>query len=129
MRLVFFCLILVFSQCAKKTSNSTSQMKIDSVALNKLIENELGPLVEKLPNKSNTYLLVYKLKAVSENFSSYAVFEVASGKVVKKGNYSPGYIRWLDDAAIELLSVPGTIQSAKNLEDFKQIISIENEKK
>jgi hypothetical protein len=127
MRLVLFCLIVFFIQCSKKTMN-TSLASGNENTLNKNIEKEVGTAVEKSFNTSKTHLLAYRIKDAKNSFRSYAVFEVSSGNLVQKGNYTPGYVKWISDVSLELLSVPGTIPIGKSITDYTTIIYLTNEK-
>jgi len=127
MRIALFCLTFLFIYCSKK-ANTSAITAVDTYSfLNKKIESELGSHTEKLFNSSKTYLLAYRLKEATEDFTIYAVFEVSSGALVKKGSYVPGYIQWIDDTSLELLNAPGIVPKGKSLTDYKSIILLKKE--
>jgi hypothetical protein len=127
MKIGFFCLLVFFCHCSKKSTNTVLTSE-NQETLNKSIENELGTKVERSFNSSKTYLLTIRIKEMNESFTRYAVFEVGSGKLVQKGTYTPGHIKWINDSSLELFNVPGIIPKGKLLSDYTTIIYLEKEK-
>lgn len=59
-----------------------------------------------------------------DSIKNYRVVELQSGKVILEGKFVPGYIKWINDNTLELLSLPNNIPKEKNITDYIQIIKI-----
>ena len=127
MRLSLICLIF-FLQCSGRVNKTTTSAESDSTSLNKLVENEVGVKYSQTLNTSKTYLLAVSEKEAIQEMKRYVLVEIASQKIVKKGTFRPGYIKWRDDTSLELLNVPGTIPIGKSLSDYTELITIPNNK-
>jgi cystathionine beta-lyase family protein involved in aluminum resistance len=111
-------------QCAKSIKDSTATTSKTAQELNKTVETELGNRNTQVFNNSKSYLLAYREKELTETFTSYIIIETKTGEVTKKGTFVPGYIKWVDDHSLELLSAPGIIPQGRSLSDYKKIITL-----
>jgi hypothetical protein len=127
MRFFVICLIL-FTHCSGRVTKATTSSESDTVRLNKLLETEVGTKHSQSFNTSKTYLLAVSEKEVTEVMNRYVLIEVATQKIIKKGTFRPGYIKWRDDTSLELLNAPGTMPTGKNLSDYTELISIPSNK-
>lgn len=123
MRVLFFCLILFQTNCSKKTVLSDFDTS-SSKSLNTLLETEVGKKYEQLFNESNSLLLAIRDKETSATQTNYIVVDIATLTIIKKGTFVPGYIKWKDKAALELLDAPGNLPQGKNLSDYTKIIQL-----
>lgn len=127
MRLYIFCAFLFLSQCATRV-NSVSTSTNPSTDTNKLLETEVGLRSTQVLNESQTYLLAVEEKEATAPMTRYVVVERVSQKILQKGSFRPGYIKWLNNTSLELLNAPGIIPEGKNLSDYIKVIQLPTSK-
>lgn len=123
MRSYIFCAFLLFTQCAKPSTSISTGLN-SSVSTNKLLETEVSTNFTQVLNESKTYLLAVEGKVSTATLIRYVVLDVASQKVLKRGSFRPGYIKWRNNTSLELLNTPGMIPEGKNLVDYIEIIQL-----
>lgn len=120
MKNLAYALLLSLLACKSNPQTSTIS-KMEKIAFDKL-----GDSLEKQPNSSNTYLL-FSQKPNPQTHTRVIkaiVIEVASGKIVAEETFVPGYIKWIGDTSLELLSVLGTLRANEDLSDHIRIINL-----
>lgn len=86
----------------------------------------LGADIESFPNSKGEYIL-FKQKGNSStptNVLRFVVIQTANNKVVVEQTYAPGYVKWITETSLEVLSVPGTIKESESLSDYIKIIDL-----
>lgn len=92
--------------------------------------DKLGVEIESFPNTTGEYVL-YVQRANSSsptNVLKFLVIEVGTNKIVTEQNFVPGYIKWITEFSLELLSVPGTIKETESLADYTKVINVRTTK-
>lgn len=123
MRSYVFCAFLLFTQCAKQI-NSVSTSTNSTVRTNKLLEAEVSTNFTQVLNESKTYLLAVEEKEATATMIRYVVLDIASQKILKKGSFRSGHIKWRSNTSLELLNAPGMIPEGKDLSDYIEIIQL-----
>ena len=128
-RTLFFALVsvLIFL-CSCKSANTQgqewNQAKKTAIA-------KLGNEIDLFPNSAGTYVL-YIQKPYNPNPLNVLMFiivQTSDNEVVYEKTFVPGYVKWITDSTIEILSVPGSIKENEGLSDFKRIIDIRANKR
>ena len=73
-------------------------------------------------NISKDVALCYDKDAGASGMIKYKVVQVSGLQIIKEGTIRPGYIKWINNLEIELLSLPG-VQN-ENVIPQKEIISV-----
>jgi hypothetical protein len=113
-------LFLLLAAC--KVSTQASQIdKIDKIASEKL-----GGEFEKQPNSSGSFILFFQKTNPQKptRIVKAIVIEISTGKIIIEENFIPGYIKWITETSLEVLSLPGMIRSDQNLSDFTRTIQL-----
>ncbi|QOI98584.1 MAG: hypothetical protein HRU69_14330 [Flammeovirgaceae bacterium] len=58
----------------------------------------------------------------------YLVVEAASRKIITRGSFLPGYIKWLNDNELEVVDSPGIIKDTEPENIHRKIISVQTRK-
>jgi hypothetical protein len=116
-------LFLLLSACkiSTQTNKSEKSEKIDKIAFEKL-----GRELEKQPNSSGSFILFFQKTNPQKptRLTKAIVIEIATGKIVLEENFVPGYIKWITETSVEVLTLPGMIRADQNLSDFKRTIQL-----
>ncbi len=115
-----FLFFLLLASCKISTQANQSD-KIDKIAFQKL-----GAELEKQPNSFGSYILFFQ-KANPQKptrIIKAVVIEKATGQIVVEENFVPGYIKWMTETSLEVLSLPGMIRADQNLSDFTRTIQL-----
>jgi hypothetical protein len=94
-----------------------------STGIGSTVQKELGADVEEVANGSGKYVL-FRQKATPGQMLRFVVIESATSKVVERGSFMPGYVKWKDDTTLEVLSVPGTLREGEDLSRYIRVIRI-----
>lgn len=125
MRSLFIsCLVLIVVSCAKKSTNVALNVDADQYRLNNVVISELDSTNQQFFNSNQSHLLAIQESRTASNRVNYIVIEISSLKIIKRGSFNPGYIKWKDETSLELLSAPGNIPKGKNLSDYITLITL-----
>ncbi len=97
--------------------------KKDSTTLDQVIQSSVATVGTTTYNPGHTYVLVVEQPSQNE-FLTFIVVNVTTHEIVLKRKFRPGHVRWSDSTTIELLDVPGMIESNKNIEEYIQYVSV-----
>ncbi|MFN5169595.1 MAG: hypothetical protein ACK5DD_08215 [Cyclobacteriaceae bacterium] len=114
---VMVCCAVLYSACkplAKQVSISASDYAREL----------LGHNCQLIPNSTGTLLLAVEVSMQPR--SRVLVVRVTDNKTLLDQRFVPGFARWKNDSAIELLDMPEAMPVNKNPNDFIRIITIEN---
>lgn len=119
--------VLVFL-CSCKSANTQGQSKDPPkmIAIAKL-----GNEIDLFPNSGGSYIL-YIQKPFNPNplnVLKFIIVQTSDNEVVYEKTFVPGYVKWITDSTIEILSVPGSIRENEDLSDYKRIIDIRANKR
>ncbi len=92
-----------------------------------LITAKLGKNISSIENESKTYIL-YQQKPEGDHVNRhyrYVVIKKSTNEIVFEGNYQLGYVKWVTDSAIEVLSLPSVLEGDEL--KFKKTFSIKSE--
>lgn len=118
---IAFAIIFTFfaAVLACSSSSKTSQTNIDEI-----VKNRLGNQYTVAYNSSRSYALCQQSPAgdhVNRTFK-YVVVKMSDHNVTKEGSFRNGYVKWIDDTAIEV----GTSGTDEKIE--KEVIRVEAQK-
>jgi hypothetical protein len=112
----FFLFVMLFVYCASPQSRSPEKQR------EKLVKATLGSEFTAEYNRSRTFVL-YKQKQdpahIGESLK-YLVLKDDSNEVVQEG-----YVKWVDDTTIEVLNLPGKLESPDDVEKYKKQVIID----
>lgn len=106
----------------------STQLSAQSPTLEQVIREKVGGEASTESNKTDTYILAKEAPDTSGTGSHACKFVVIRKKdhaVMVEGKYSNGYVKWVTDNSIEVLSVPGKVQWNQDLSPYKRQIIIE----
>jgi hypothetical protein len=121
--LVFTLLGIGLLVWACKTTQSKENI-IDEAR--ELAIDKLGNDIESFPNSTEEYNL-YVQKTNSSNTShvlKFLIIETTANNIILEQSFAPGYVKWVAEFSIEILSVPGNIKETENLSDYIKIIDV-----
>lgn len=122
--LVLLSIVLLLA-CKTQQSKGQNPDQLKMIAIDKL-----GVEIESFPNTTGEYVL-YVQRANSSsptNVLKFLVIEVGTNKIATEQNFVPGYIKWITEFSLELLSVPGTIKETESLADYTKVINVRTTK-
>lgn len=122
--LVLMSTVLVW---ACKITRSNGQ---DPDPAKKIATEILGSDIESFPNSTGEYLLFIQKGNFSHatNALRFLVIHNTNNKVVVEQSFVPGYVKWITETSLEVLSVPGTIKETETLSNYIKIIDIRSNK-
>jgi uncharacterized membrane protein YcgQ (UPF0703/DUF1980 family) len=116
--LVLFCVALILVQC--KSNLAQSRKTYDS-----LIVAKVGEPFEVKMNSAKTYSLAHATDAGQAELK-YVVIKLENNQVALEGKYNKGgYVRWMNDTMIEVLTIPKHITTVTDTSLYKQQIFLE----
>ena len=115
--------LVVLALIAFTSCKSTPQA--DAGQALKIARMQLGEKIDVFPNSTGQYTLyVQQPQPTASTALKFVVIETASLKVVASQTFIPGYVKWVAEDALEVLSVPGTLKSNDDLSNYKKTLSI-----
>ncbi len=116
--LAAYCIMALLPACR---SGTAPQKQIEQYAQSRFKAYQL------LYNPSKTHVLaVENQPAGPAGMLHYLIFDTTNANLLAEGSFRPGYIKWLNDAEIEILDVPGMIRQDEDMNLFKKKISVSN---
>lgn len=126
-RRVVTTLLVAFSVYFILLSGCRSQNNI-VLSLDSLVRQKVGPAAIAEYNPSKTYVL-YKEADDAASYRQaplkYVVFRLNDNHVALEGKFSRGYVKWLNDTMLEVLSIPEKVKIGQDLAVYKRQIYIE----
>ncbi len=116
--LFLFISLGCFLSCASQ-HKATNQTKTINV-----ITAKLGNNTSFTENGSKTHIL-YQQKPQGDHVNrhyKYVVVNKSTNQIVLEGDYQLGYVKWLTDNSIEVLSLPSLAEQDES--KFKKVISV-----
>jgi hypothetical protein len=106
-----------------------SQNTVHSTRLDSLAKERAGPAPIPVYNDNKTYVL-YKEAEDSASYTSqsairYVIFRLKDNEVVLEGKFTRGYVKWINNTLIEVLSVPEKVKPGADLAVYKRQVYIE----
>ena len=120
---IVLCGGLLLTQC--KSNLAQTKNSYDSLVLAKVGK----PYEEKLsPSKKYAIVEASDTGKLADHFR-YAVIRLEENEVVLEGKYNRGgYVRWINDSRIELMTIPRHITNVPDSSLYKQEILLEGTK-
>lgn len=118
--LLFFLLILVFS-CANQQKVTNKSEKEN------LIVAKLGKNIITEENETKTHVL-YVQKTQGDHptrIYNYVVERKSDKKIVLEGSFQMGYVKWITNSSIEVLSLPSLTEQDES--KYKKVFSVKSE--
>ncbi len=112
----------VFFSCASQPK-ATNPLKEQGV-----IASKLGNNITTEENTDKTHLLL-KQKPEGENVArvyKYIVVRKSDNQIVLEGTYQLGYVKWINDSQIEVLSLPSVTEQDES--KYKKVLSVLSQK-
>lgn len=95
----------------------------------KIATEKLGEEVDSFPNSTGKYMLfVQKPQPTASRALKFIVVESSTREVVETQTFIPGYVKWVTEYSLEVLSVPGTLKSNDDLSKHRKVITIRSPK-
>lgn len=96
----------------------------------RLASNKLGEEIESYSNATREYTLFIQKRTSpsATNSVRFLIIHLDNNEVVVEQSFTPGYVKWISNSSIEVLSVPGVIKENKNLTDYIKIIEIKTDR-
>jgi hypothetical protein len=83
------------------------------------------PIIEY--NSTKEYVLCIQSESIQPHgLVTFLVLETKGCRIIEKGIFRPGHIKWISANEIEVLDLPGALDGDKDLTTFKKTISIKN---
>jgi hypothetical protein len=102
-----------------------SQPKIaNHLSIESVIVSKLGSNYTLTENKNNTFVLCQQKPEgdhAARNFK-YIVIRKSDNQIVLSGSYQLGYVKWISNEAIEVLSLPSILEQDES--KFKKVFSV-----
>ncbi len=119
---VTLILLVIASSCASQSkSKKLAHTKANQT---KIIEAKLGKNTSSEINKSNTFIL-FQQKPEGDQVAKqykYVVIRKSDNQISLEGVYKLGYVKWVSDTEIEVLSLPSVVEQDES--KFKKIYTI-----
>ena len=90
--------------------------------IEEIAQAELGKDFSIEYNGSGSYALCHQKETSGVN--KYILVLLADKKITHRGQFRPGYIKWIDNNSIEVLDAPGMLRKDQELSDFKKTITV-----
>ena len=118
--IVLLLIALLFIQC--KSNQAQARKTYDS-----LVVAKVGRPFEEKINAAKTYSLAHAGDAgQSAPEFKYVVIKLENNEVVLEGKFNRGgYVRWINDTMIEVLSIPKHITSVSDTALYKEQVFLE----
>ncbi|HOX84090.1 MAG TPA: hypothetical protein PLJ60_18830 [Chryseolinea sp.] len=118
--------IVLMFQCRAVDSNEKQEKE-----LQKLITKTIGTAYDSILNESKSFILC--VQNVPENkigtmYTNFLVIDLKTNIIVERGKYLHGHCKWINDSAIEVIDMPGTIKENQSSSDFRRVIVINQPK-
>lgn len=107
--------------CSSIRSPNTEQIKT-------LVVSKLGDQYTETLSPSGNYTLYVQSADSHTQPVKFIVLKISSSEVILENSFFPGYVKWISEEELEVLSVPGTLQKDEDLANYKKIIRIEKSK-
>jgi hypothetical protein len=117
---ILLCAGLILVQC--KSNLAQTKRTYDS-----LVTAKMGSGYQEKLSPAKTYSLVHANDTGKHSGDfKYAVIRLSGNEVVLEGRYNRGgYVRWLNDKMIEVLSIPAHVTSVKDSSLYKEQVYLE----
>jgi hypothetical protein len=123
--LLVFGALFLGSSCKSTTAQEKQQKQAKEIALEKL-----GATIDEYPNSTGSHtLFVQRENPTNTPFRlKFMVIKIAISLVVLEDSFAPGYIKWVSESTLEILSVPGTIRENEDMRNYTKTIDIHSSK-
>jgi len=104
--------------CRAATTTLADPIKAIAVA-------KLGEGIESWPNASGQYILFSQKPGNNvPGVIKFIVVHVSSRQVVEEQNYQPGYVKWVTETSLEVLSMPGMAKTTDDPATYIKVINL-----
>lgn len=85
---------------------------------------KLGEDIEAMPNASGQYILfTQKLNSSASGVLRFMVIAL-NGDIIEEQDYMPGYVKWVTETSLEVLSMPGMAKTTDDPSRFVKVIHL-----
>ena len=89
---------------------------------------KLGDQYTETLSPSRNYTLYVQSGEYLTQPAKFIVLKNPSSELILENSFFPGYVKWISEEELEVLSVPGTLQKDEDLANYKKIIRVEKSK-
>jgi hypothetical protein len=102
---------------------SSAQPVADALAV---AEKELGREIDTFPSPTNQYILYVQRSSTATPHAAlrFLVIERATARIAERQSFIPGYVKWVGEDSLEVLSMPGILKEGENLSNYKRVIRL-----
>ncbi len=104
---------------------SSAQPVTEADALG-LAEKELGKEIDAFPSQTGQYVLFIQRSSTATPHAAlrFLVIEKATARIAERQSFLPGYVKWVGEDSLEVLSMPGILKEGEDLSRHKRVIRI-----
>jgi hypothetical protein len=120
------CLFMLIMMTHCKSGNTKKQLSDSSIRAQ--IQAQLGQDVRTEFNASKSYALIQQIpdpKKIGAKSIHFVVLRLRDSVVVYEDSYLHGYVKWIDDNALEKLSFPGKLKPDQDMDVYKKVIRVD----
>ncbi len=102
---------------------SSAQPVTDALAV---AEKELGKEIDAFPSQTGQYVLYIQRSSSATPHAAlrFLVIEKATARIAERQSFMPGYVKWVGEDSVEVLSMPGIVKEGEDLSAYKKVIRI-----
>lgn len=102
---------------------SSAQPVTDALAI---AEKELGKEIDAFPSQTGQYVLYIQRSSAATPHAAlrFLVIEKATARIAERQSFMPGYVKWVGEDSVEVLSMPGILKEGEDLSKYKKVIRI-----
>lgn len=87
--------------------------------------SKLGDDIESWPNANGQYILFsQKINNSASGSVNFIVIHAASRQIVEEQSYTPGYVKWVTETSLEVLSMPGMARTNEDPTKYIKVINL-----
>lgn len=85
----------------------------------------MGEDIDSWPNEGGQYILFSQRPNNSASGKiKFVVVDVTTKKVIEQRSFTPGYVKWVTNASLEVLSMPGMAKKSEDISKYIQVIQL-----
>ncbi|MCK6618401.1 MAG: hypothetical protein L6Q51_12240 [Cyclobacteriaceae bacterium] len=121
--------LIVLICCSLATLHSCHPIKpINQSSFEEFIQIQLPGSVLVYNDSKDIALCIAENAEPATGRKDYLVVETASRKILTRGSFLPGYIKWLNNNELEVFDSPGIVRDSEPENSYKKIISVRTRK-
>lgn len=91
-----------------------------------LAEQELGKEIDAFPSQTGQYILYIQRSPAATPHTAlrFLVIDKATTRIAERQSFKPGYVKWVGEDSLEVLSMPGILKEGEDLSKYIKVIRI-----